>query len=428
MADPTTVQSYSSSIYATPLGSATAPTLTTVAGIGQVTLSWSGASGNGSGIFDYIVHYRVSGSNVWRTANDGVGANSELTIPGLANGTLYEFEVAAVNGVGTGTYSAIGSATPRKTPGAPSVANITTTHTTAEISWNDPVDDGGAAISSYNVFFKERSAGSWTAYTGTEFTGASVIIRNLTANTAYSFKVAAVNEAGAGTFSAAAASSTQGYTIRFLSAGAGSGSAPSTTTGGGRFTLPDNTGSMTKAGFSFVGWIINGVSYTVGQQVTITKNTNIFARWLRCSMTYVAPTKTSGSVPSSRSGCTNRIVRANVGNLKRTGYFFTGWSVNGVFYRPGEIIAVDGVYTAIAQWSRFTITYMAARATGGEVPAPTLGYGETALSKDAGTLVREGYHFGGWVLGNTAYKAGGTIQLRGNVKAFAMWIKNSLRS
>ena len=427
MADATTVQSYSSSIYATPLGSATAPTLTTVAGIGQVTLAWSGANGNGSGIYDYIVHYRVSGSNVWRTANDGVGANSELTIPGLANGTLYEFEVAAVNGVGTGTYSAIGSATPRKTPGAPSVANITTTHTTAEISWNDPVDDGGAAISSYNVFFKERSAGSWTAYTGTEFTGASVIIRNLTANTAYSFKIAAVNEAGAGTFSAAAASSTQGYTIRFLSAGAGSGSAPSTTTGGGRFTLPDNTGSMTKAGFSFVGWIINGVSYTVGQQVTITKNTNIFARWLRCAMTYVAPTKTSGSVPSSRSGCTNRIVRANVGNLKRTGYYFTGWSVNGVFYRPGEIISVDGVYTAIAQWARFTITYMAARATGGEVPAPTLGYGETALSSDPGTLVRDGYHFGGWVLGNTAYQAGDTIQLRGNVKAFARWIKNSRR-
>ena len=265
---------------------------------------------------------------------------------------------------------------------------------------------------------------TWTTYGGNEFTGSSVIIRSLTPYTGYSFRVAAANEAGTGTYSSSSSGTTQGYTVNFLRAGATGGSVPNSATGGGRFTLPGNTGSLTKSGFSFAGWVINGVAYSAGTQITVTKNTNAFARWLRCYITYVAPTKSSGSVPPRFSGCVTRVVRANVGNLKRTGYYFNGWSINGTTYRPGETISVEGTYTAIAQWSRFTITYMGARSTGGSAPSQTLGYGATTLAGSQGTLVREGYTFGGWVLGNTVYQAGDTFQLVGNVKAFARWIKN----
>jgi len=424
MADALTVQSYSSTIEAQPLGAPTAPTVSLVAGVSQITVSWAGANGNGSAITDYVIRYRANGSNVWRTAVDGSGANSSFTVTGLVNGTAYDFEVAAVSAVGTGSYSQTVQASPRGAPNAPTILVVLTTTTTADVAWVDPANNGGASISGYVVQFKERTAASWTTYGGNEFTGSSVVIRSLTPFTAYSFRVAAANEAGTGSYSSAYAASTQGYTVVYLNAGANGGSVPATTTGGGRFTLPENSGQLTKNGFSFAGWVINGVAYTSGTQITVTKNTNVFARWLRCTMTYVAPTKTSGAVPSQNSGCVNRIVRANVGNLKRTGYYFSGWSINGTVYRPGQTISVEGRYNAIAQWSRFTITYMGARSTGGDAPAQTLGYGATTLAASEGTLVRQGYTFGGWILGRTLYQPGDSFQLVGNVRAFAKWIKN----
>jgi hypothetical protein len=424
MADALTVQSYSSTIEAQPLGAPTAPTVSLVAGVSQITVSWGGANGNGSAITDYVIRYRANGSNVWRTAVDGSGANSSFTVTGLVNGTAYDFEVAAVSAVGTGSYSQTVQASPRGAPNAPTILVVLTTTTTADVAWVDPANNGGASISGYVVQFKERTAASWTTYGGNEFTGSSVVIRSLTPFTAYSFRVAAANEAGTGSYSSAYAASTQGYTVVYLNAGANGGSVPATTTGGGRFTLPENSGQLTKNGFSFAGWVINGVAYTSGTQITVTKDTNVFARWLRCTMTYVASTKTSGAVPSENSGCVNRIVRANVGNLKRTGYYFSGWSINGTVYRPGQTISVEGRYNAIAQWSRFTITYMGARSTGGDAPAQTLGYGATTLAASEGTLVRQGYTFGGWILGRTLYQPGDSFQLVGNVRAFAKWIKN----
>jgi uncharacterized repeat protein (TIGR02543 family) len=424
MADAVTVQSYSSSIEAIPSGTPTAPQVNLEAGVSQITVSWIGATGNGSAITDYIIRYRANGSNVWRTATDGTGINSSFTIVGLINGTTYDVQVAAASAIGTGTYSQTDQATPRRAPDAPTITLVTTSTTTAEFTWTDPADNGGAAITSYVVQYKERAAVAWTIYVGNEFTGSSVVIRSLTPFTAYSFRVAAANEAGTGAYSSASAATTQGYTVVYRAGGATGGSVPASTTGGGRFTLPENSGQLTKNGFSFAGWVINGVAYTSGTQITVTKNTNVFARWLRCTMTYVSPTKTSGVVPSQNSGCVNRIVRANVGNLKRTGYYFSGWSINGTLYSPGQIIAVEGRYNAIAQWSRFTITYMGARATGGDAPSQTLGYGATTLAASEGTLVRQGYTFGGWILGRTLYQPGDSFQLVGNVKAFAKWIKN----
>lgn len=424
MADAISVLSYSSTIAATPAGGPTAPTASVTEGSSQVTVSWSGATDNGAEILDYVVHYRVAGSNIWRTANDGLGLNSEYTVLGLINGTQYEFEVAGANQVGTGTFSTIVTATPRRVPGSPAVTVVSTTTTTATVNWSDPVDDGGSVITGYRVQFKERSAVVWTTYSGNEFSGTSVIIRNLTPYTAYTFRVAATNAAGTGSNSSSSIGFTVGFLVRFIAAGATGGNVPLSVTGGGRFTVPGNTGTLTKPGYTFIGWVLNGTTYSPGQQISVTKDSNLFARWVRCTMTYVAPTKTSGNVPSSISGCTNRIVRANVGNLQRTGYYFSGWSINGVTYRPGEVIAVEGRYTAIAQWSRFTITYVGARSTGGSAPASTLGYGATTLAGSEGTLIRQGYTFGGWVLGTTTYQPGDTFQLRGNVRAFAKWIKN----
>jgi len=88
--------------------------LSAIAGDEQVTLTWSPPANNGSAITDYIVEYgETSGfpGNV-QVFNDGVSASMGATVTGLTNDTNYSFRVAAVNGVGQGSYSNVDNATP----------------------------------------------------------------------------------------------------------------------------------------------------------------------------------------------------------------------------------------------------------------------------------------------------------------------------
>jgi uncharacterized repeat protein (TIGR02543 family) len=211
------------------------------------------------------------------------------------------------------------------------------------------------------------------------------------------------------------------YAITYNSASANGGSTPSNLTWAGSYTLPGNTGNLTRSGYGFAGWVIGGVNYAPGETANITGATTIFARWLRCGITYSAPDKTSGSVPGALSGCNAIVIAKNSGNLARTGYYFAGWSINGVTYQPGERVTPDSGLTATAVWARYTITYLDAEATSGTVPANTLGYGTTALATNTGNLQRTNYYFAGWVLGSVEYTVGSNYSLRGNVFAFAKW-------
>ena len=86
-------------------------TVSTTTGNTQVELSWSAPSDNGSAITDYIIQYSTDDSN-WSTFADGTSTGTTATVTGLTNGTLYYFQVAAVNANGTGTYPDSVSDTP----------------------------------------------------------------------------------------------------------------------------------------------------------------------------------------------------------------------------------------------------------------------------------------------------------------------------
>lgn len=87
-----------------------APTgLAGTAGDSQITLSWTAPAVVGSSaITGYKVEYTPSGGSP-TTVNTGSTATS-YTITSLTNGTAYTARVAAVNSVGTGTYTAASSA------------------------------------------------------------------------------------------------------------------------------------------------------------------------------------------------------------------------------------------------------------------------------------------------------------------------------
>lgn len=87
------------------------------AGDSQVSLSWtSPASNGGSTITDYVVQYSSNSGSSWTTFSDGTSTSTSATVTGLTNGTAYVFRVAAVNSVGTGSYSTASSSV---TPAAP---------------------------------------------------------------------------------------------------------------------------------------------------------------------------------------------------------------------------------------------------------------------------------------------------------------------
>ena len=211
------------------------------------------------------------------------------------------------------------------------------------------------------------------------------------------------------------------YTITFLGSSNTSGSTPSNTNYAGSYTLPGNTNNLVRTGYDFGGWVIDGTNYASGTTFNVTKNVNIFARWLRCGITYTATDKSSGSVPGSLSGCVTVTIAKNSGNLTRNGWYFSGWSIGGVSYQPGDSLTLSTAVTASAVWSRYTVTYLDADATSGTVPSPTNGVGNTALASNTGNLQRDNFYFAGWVLGNVEYAPGATYNLRGNVFAFAKW-------
>ena len=90
----------------TPAAVPGAPTIgMAVGGVGHASLSWTApASDGGAAITGYVVTPYVAG--VAQTPVVLIGPATTRLIPGLANGTVYTFRVAATNGIGTGPQSA----------------------------------------------------------------------------------------------------------------------------------------------------------------------------------------------------------------------------------------------------------------------------------------------------------------------------------
>ena len=90
-----------------------APTSVTAVGTGvdgQALVSWTApASNGGSAITDYAVQYSSNSGSSWTTFSDGTSTSTSATVTGLTTGTAYIFRVAAVNVIGTGSYSTASS-------------------------------------------------------------------------------------------------------------------------------------------------------------------------------------------------------------------------------------------------------------------------------------------------------------------------------
>ncbi|MFM9134933.1 MAG: fibronectin type III domain-containing protein, partial [bacterium] len=166
----------------------------------SVTLTWDPPNDLGGGtLTGYRIDIREAGSAQWKvhTASTGTGA-TRYAVTQLANGTPYEFRVAALtNTFGVGLFSQAASANPYGVPGAPTAVTAVAGDASATITWTAPESDNGRRVVGYRV--EAASGTGWydvVADTGSAATTYSA--SGLANGTPYLFRVAAINAAGAG--------------------------------------------------------------------------------------------------------------------------------------------------------------------------------------------------------------------------------------
>jgi len=153
----------------------------------------------GSPITDYILEYKISTDSTWTVFPDAVSSDTSGTITGLTTGTSYDVRVAAVNDFGTSGYSPIVTFV----PGAPGNTFITATPQDSSVflQWAEPMITGSTPITDYVIEYKLATDPTWIVLDDPVSTDTFATVAALTNGSPYSFRVAAVNSVGQGSYS-----------------------------------------------------------------------------------------------------------------------------------------------------------------------------------------------------------------------------------
>ncbi|GHU01046.1 hypothetical protein FACS1894147_00150 [Spirochaetia bacterium] len=229
------------------------------------------------------------------------------------------------------------------------------------------------------------------------------------------------------------------YTISY-NANGGSGAAPSPQSAGyGSSLVISNQGGLSLAGRIFDGWNTNangtGTSYPEGSSITANAGLVLYAQWIdpttiRYTVTYNA-NGGSGTAPSSQMATNGTIITvSNPGGLSYSGKGFIGWNTSpsggGIAYAAGSSLTMNGTVTLFAQWvTQYTVSYVANGGSGIAPASQTVNSGSSVTVAGQGSLSRTGCTFNGWNTNSsgtgTAYPAGSSITVSGNITLYAYW-------
>jgi len=166
---------------------------------GNISVTWSAPYNGGFTIGSYTLQYRVTGTGSWSTIS-GISSTSYI-ITGLANGTTYDIQIAALNYIGQGPYSIIVIGTTFSTHNSPT--NLTGTHgnTQVSLSWTAPTNNGGTPITQYSIGYSSSSSSGPFTSVNTGSTATTYTLTGLTNGTLYYIRVSAINAVGTGSAS-----------------------------------------------------------------------------------------------------------------------------------------------------------------------------------------------------------------------------------
>ena len=204
--------------------------LIAIPGDRQVTLNWEAPELTGTSEvigYEYQQSLTKDGFNdTWLTVPRRESADEEsadgesfreVVVSHLMAGTIYYFQVRAVNGHGAGESSSEISALPsdgltRAEPGPPIDLAATSGDSQVTLSWNPPRAVGTSEITGYEYQYRlarDEFGEIWTSISGGG-TASEVIISGLTGAARYSFRLRAVNAQGSGSFAEISAVSYEG--------------------------------------------------------------------------------------------------------------------------------------------------------------------------------------------------------------------------
>jgi fibronectin type 3 domain-containing protein len=163
-------------------------------GDGYVDLSWSvPADDGGTAITEYNIYRGTSSGG--ETYIDFVDApTTSYHDSTVTNGQTYYYYVTAVNNVGSSDPSVEVSATPRGPPEPPQNLIATAGDGYVDLNWDVPTNDGGSAITNYNIYRGTTSGGETLLTTiGDVLTYTDNSVTN---DQTYYYQVSAVNSVG----------------------------------------------------------------------------------------------------------------------------------------------------------------------------------------------------------------------------------------
>lgn len=267
---------------------------------GGVDVSWGAPTFDGGSVITAYVVKSCLGTQCATQETDGV--TKTLSLIDLEIGKAYTFQVAATNAAGTGPYSDITKATtPRVKPGQPVDVAGEAGNAEVALTWSAPEVSGGSGITNYTIEY--CALNKCVVAPDAQSAETSRTITGLTNGVAYTFRVAATNEAGTGAYSI----SSQPVTPRTVP------DAPTNL-----IVLPDNAGNFD------VSWVApeaNGGAALTDYVVEYQKDGGAWAKHV-----HEASTQTSATLENLTVGA-EYLVRVAAVNVAGTGKFVTTTTV-----------------------------------------------------------------------------------------------------
>ena len=177
-----------------------------------------------------------------------------------------------------------------------------------------------------------------------------------------------------------------------------------TATYGQVLTLP----TLTKAGFDFAGWTLNGQAYDVASAWAVEDATaTLVATWeANAASTTVVTLNVDGGVGATETELTATYGQVlELPTLTKVGYNFAGWTLNGQAYDVASAWAVeDATATLVATWTAKT-TNITLELDGGEYTGDLTFVATYGQAFTLAKPTKDGYAFAGWTLNGQAYDA-----------------------
>ncbi len=140
------------------------------------------------------------------------------------------------------------------------------------------------------------------------------------------------------------------YSLTFLAPTANQGVTPPVMVGTAA-VIPGNIGNLTRPGYVFKGWTIDGVDYNSGVLVTLTSNRIAYAYWVPKVITFVD--SSSGIVFAQPIEGSDQVKLPTADQVTKSGYVLVGWLIDDKKYEPGAVISIDAVENATALWTEY---------------------------------------------------------------------------